>query len=215
MCPHPKWHLFYLFLIHIISTGSALRADLFYEDGLFWCRCEGFWRSIFFSATNCDTKNIILIHLLKSEDFNTSIQRQNNDFLNLFDFFIPGEVARYKVENVTEIVRQGSPNKYYGFIHIEGSISRLYNRFSGNFRNYDVIHVKHRRPRYRPSLTKFFVNCTRLLHKKFNVIRWNERRRFRICRSRGGTRRAYFRISDFSLPDSRVRVRMLVKSPIT
>ena len=30
----PKWRLFSLFLIHIFATGSEVRADLFYWDGL-------------------------------------------------------------------------------------------------------------------------------------------------------------------------------------
>ena len=30
----PQWRSFSLFLIYIFATGSAVRADLFYEDGL-------------------------------------------------------------------------------------------------------------------------------------------------------------------------------------
>ena len=37
-------------------------------------------------------------------------KKQNNDFLDLFDFFIPGDVAQYKVESVTGYVRRGSSN---------------------------------------------------------------------------------------------------------
>ena len=92
-------------------------------------------------------------------------------------------------------------------------INRLYNRFSGNFRNDDVIHVKHRRTIHRTFLTISFPNNTTKYQEILNVLQWNQRRRFRIFRSRGGTRRGYFRISNFRLPDSRVRVRMLVKSP--
>ena len=32
--PRPQWSLFSFSLIHIIATGSAVRADLFYWDGL-------------------------------------------------------------------------------------------------------------------------------------------------------------------------------------
>ena len=33
--PRPQWSLFSLSLIHIFATGSAMRADLFYWDGLY------------------------------------------------------------------------------------------------------------------------------------------------------------------------------------
>ena len=33
--PRPQWSLFSLYLIHILATGSAMRGDLFYWDGLF------------------------------------------------------------------------------------------------------------------------------------------------------------------------------------
>ena len=78
-----------------------------------------------------------------------------------------------------------------------GGIFRLYNRFSGNFRNDDVIHVKHRRTMHSTSLTMSFSNNTTKYQKIFNVLQWNERRRFRICRSRVGQRRANLRKSDF------------------
>ena len=40
---------------------------------------------------------------------------------------------------------------------------RLYNRFSGNFRNDDVIHDKHRRPRHRQSLTTYFGQLSQVI----------------------------------------------------
>ena len=43
--PHPQWRLFSLALVHIFTARSAMRADLFYWDGLY-DKSERVWVSI-------------------------------------------------------------------------------------------------------------------------------------------------------------------------
>ena len=63
-------------------------------------------------------------------------KKQNNDFLDLFDFFIPGDVAQYKVESVTGYVRRGSSNPGNRTSARENFTTRTPAQISKNFINF-------------------------------------------------------------------------------